>query len=154
MNCMFCFEFVGRACWCAMSRFWAVQCMSFSLWNILIEINVAYWDLWIRSCWLGCSQDVSFALRLNILFMFGVIGSLSLWRFSLRCRRVGAVVKNVSLSWWVRYLLLSLFPEPVSPKPPTTWRTHTYDSDSVQMIESILKVLHKVNLCDSDSVMC
>ena len=69
----------------------------FLLWNILIGLGVANLDLWIISCWFGCSQHVSFALRFNICFYIGVIGSLSLRKFSFRCRGVGAVVKDVSL---------------------------------------------------------
>ena len=36
--------------------------------GILIARGVAKCDRWIISCWFGCSQDVSFALRVNICF--------------------------------------------------------------------------------------
>ena len=50
-----------------MSRFWAAHCLSF-LCGIMIARGVATFDRWIISCWFGCSQDVSFALCVNICF--------------------------------------------------------------------------------------
>ena len=71
INCMFCFNLwivhVG-----VQGDVSELHNICFLLWNLLIERGVAYLDILIISCWFGCSQDVSFALRLdNCFYVWG-----------------------------------------------------------------------------------
>ena len=71
INCMFCFNLwivhVG-----VQGDVSELHNICFLLWNLLIERGVAYLDILILSCWFGCSQDVSFALRLdNCFYVWG-----------------------------------------------------------------------------------
>jgi len=88
-----------------------VLCRSYH--KVRISVGGTFWlrdvlrllDLWIISCWLGCSQDLSFVLCLNIcLNVWGSWERCLSVDSVLRCRtRVGADVTDLSLTWWARY---------------------------------------------------